>query len=141
MAFFAAVSRGALHTQVSPSLSAEQRSEVIKSVVLHDLKRVLVGDGWTSRERNHGAFAMPFNSFLDTGLKADFRDGGNQIQHAVAGICIGFDWGWPATYIVYKYEDGEEDRHLYDATFELGKQLRRIPIAFWPSKIKSTLLA
>jgi len=57
--------------------------EIYIELYLDDLKSVLIGDGWTNTERNYGKYALPYNSFLDTGFKQQFRDGGNQVQHAM----------------------------------------------------------
>jgi hypothetical protein len=115
---------------------------VLIDVVLNDLRRVLIGDGWTQNQRNHGDFALPFNAFHDTGLKKEFRDGGNQIQHAMAGIYIGFFFGIAAQHIVYYLEDGEEDKRLYDATFAIGNTLKyNGGVLSLVSRIRADLLA
>jgi hypothetical protein len=112
-------------------------------VMMHDLKRVLIGDGWTSKERNTGKFALQFQAFLDTGFKPEFRDRSNQVQHAMAGIYLG--WGfpsWPTVWFVKRQEDGAADLRLYDATFPIGRTLRRGDnYARLPDLIKDELLA
>ncbi|MET4513733.1 hypothetical protein [Bradyrhizobium sp. I1.7.5] len=125
--------RGAYRLQIGMSPA--------KQVALHDLKRVLVGDGWTREGRNHGPFALPANSFLDTGLKPAFRDGGNQIQHAMAGIYLGFVFGFFAEKYVIWDEDSDVDKRLYRATFNIGNELKASQIINLPRMIMADLCA
>jgi hypothetical protein len=93
------------------------------NAILNDLRRVLIGDGWTNQGRNHGQFALGFEAFLDTGFKPEFRDGGNQVQHAMAGIYIRCVDGLFASKVPYWMEDEEPDLALYRAAFEIGDLL------------------
>ena len=105
--------------------------------ILSDLKQVIIGEGFTNASRNHGPFALPYNAFLDTGFKRQFRDGGNQVQHAMAGIWLGYYHALLKEY-VYWQEDGIEDLALYDATFPIGSQLNgEAPITELPRLIRT----
>lgn len=110
-------------------------------VMMDDLKRVLIGDGFTSNERNTGQFALPYNSFRDTGFKESFRDGGNQVQHAMAGIYISFAYGWFGEKFVMNQEEEPKDIALYEATFPLGKSVRQGGYLALGTRIRSSLLA
>ena len=97
--------------------------EIYIELYLDDLKSVLIGDGWTNTERNYGKYALPYNSFLDTGFKQQFRDGGNQVQHAMAGIYISNVFGLAGRVFAHWQEDEDADLALYDATFTIGRDL------------------
>jgi hypothetical protein len=113
------------------------------SVMMDDLKRVLIGDGWTSSERNTGKYALPFGAFSDVGFKPEFRDSSNQVQHAMAGIYLGWAFpSWPTQWFVKRQEDGAADLRLYHATFPIGQELRgRWNYVRLPDLIKERLLA
>jgi hypothetical protein len=102
---------------------AIQARNGLTPVILDDLRRVLIGDSWTEHGRNHGDFALKFNSFLDTGFKKEFRDDSNQVQHAMAGIYIRGTYGLFASMVPYWMEDGKADLALYEAAFEIGDML------------------
>ena len=104
---------------------AKDGGPILTSVILTDLQRVLIGDGWTPKERNHGPFALPFNSFRDLGFRKVFQDGGNQVQHAMAGIFIRYFFNRFAAAYVKHGEDEVADRALYDAAFDIGRELSR----------------
>jgi hypothetical protein len=110
-------------------------------VMMDDLKRVLIGDGFTNTERNKGQFALPYNSFRDTGFQERFRDGGNQVQHAMAGIFISFAYGWFGETFVMQQEDEKADTALYEATFPLGTSVRQGGYLALGTRIRSNLLA
>ncbi len=111
-----------------------------KEVVLDDLRRVLIGDGWTTEGRNHGELALKFDAFLDTGFKPEFRDGGNQVQHAMAGIYIRALYGWLRSKLPYWMEDEDQDLALYRAAFDIGDLLQfNQPIENLPKLIRDRL--
>jgi hypothetical protein len=127
---FAESARWAIRGRLGENVIAADRSEgavvygnPYTRIVLNDLRRVLIGDGWTSHERNHGEFALHFNAFLDTGFKPEFPDGGNQVQHAMAGIYIRCVHGWLASKVPYLMEDEDADLALYREAFEIGDML------------------
>lgn len=94
--------------------------------MIDDLHRVLIGDGMSANERNTGRFALEFGAFGDTGFKREFRDGGhNQVQHAAAGLVIGYSGDWLLDRFVYWQEDTRADELLYDVTIPLGRNLTR----------------
>lgn len=106
---------------------------------LEDLKRVLIGDGFTNSERNLGTYALHFQAFLDTGFKKEFQDGGNQVQHAMAGIYISAVYGLLGREYIEYMEDSAADLGLYKATFEIGKKLDGENFRSLPVMIKSSL--
>ena len=92
-------------------------------VYLEDLRRVLVGDGFTTNERNSGKYALGYNAFLDRGFKKEFQDGGNQVQHAMAGIYISASYGFLGRRFTYWQEDEAPDLALYRVAFDIGDGL------------------
>jgi hypothetical protein len=57
------------------------------------------------------------------GFRSALRDDGNQIQHAMAGIYIGYRYGWlGCAYVKWREHELQDDR-LYDATCPLGRKL------------------
>jgi hypothetical protein len=87
---------------------------------LEDLRRVLIGDGLRSSERNHGRFALGFNAFRDTGFKPEYQDGGNQVQHAMAGIYISHEYSVYGRQLALYLEKEAPDLALYAVTFQIG---------------------
>jgi hypothetical protein len=119
---------------------AKAGGPILTSVVLSDLQRVLIGDGWTDKQRNHGPFALQANSFLDSGFRKAFQDGGNQVQHAMAGIFIRYIFGRAVSWYVKHSEDEEADRALYNASFDVGGELARTDdVAVLPQHILMSL--
>jgi len=54
------------------------------------------------------------------GFKQQFVDDGNQVQHAFAGIYIGYEYGViPGLYALYLEEEKQDDA-LYNATIPMG---------------------
>jgi len=113
-------------------------SEVRCEAYLEDLRRVLIGDGWHAL-RNHGKYALPFNAFRDSGFKPEFRDGGNQVQHAMAGIYITYIYGFYARHYAYWREKEAPDLALYDATFQIGLDIDGSNFTLLPIIIRNRL--
>jgi hypothetical protein len=90
--------------------------------MVDDLTAVLIGDGLRNSERNTGPYALPFQAFLDSGFKAEYKDGGNQVQHAMAGILTGYRGRLPS-WAAQILEDEAPDQGLYDVTIPLGRSL------------------
>lgn len=111
-------------------------------VMLEDLRRVLIGDGFSRSHRNHGEFALRFGAFLDRGFRPEFQDGGNQVQHAMAGIYFGYHYGAGAARRLMTWQDdGEADRRLYEATFPIGAAVTDGNFRGLAGTIRRTLLA
>ena len=108
---------------------------------LQDLRRVLIGDGFTTSERNSGDYALPFQAFLDSGFKPEFQDGGNQVQHAMAGIYISDEYGFLGEKFVKHQEDEAADLALYDAAFEIGSNINKDNFKLLPFMIRDRLRA
>ncbi|MFQ5541710.1 MAG: RHS repeat domain-containing protein, partial [Candidatus Binatia bacterium] len=87
-----------------------------------DLQAVLIGEGLTPGERRgKGRFFV--GGFGASGFKQEFVDPYNQVQHAMAGIVIGFRYNWLVQRYVLLQEREPQDRALYRATFPLGGRL------------------
>ena len=107
--------------------------------MVEDLKSVLIGDGLENAQRNRGKYALRFQAFHDTGFKDKFCDGGNQVQHAMAGIYISYMYGWAGEISAMAIEDSQADKELYRATFKLGSALNAENYKLLSSQILSEL--
>lgn len=105
---------------------------------LEDLRRVLVGDGFSNTERNNGTHALKFMAFRDKGFKKKFQDGGNQVQHAMAGIYISALYPG-GKYLLRYQEDEPADLALYEAAFEIESRLNERNFHSLPVHIKTIL--
>lgn len=108
-------------------------------VYLEDLRLVLIGDGFTTTERNSGKYALGFNAFHDTGFKKEFQDGGNQVQHAMAGIYISAVYGFFGRKFTYWREDEDPDLALYRVAFDIGDELSGDNFRNLPQMIKTRI--
>jgi len=125
--------------QIMMARDGTSLSYVYCEVYLEDLRRVLIGDGFTTTERNHGKYALGFQAFMDTGFKPEFRDNSNQVQHAMAGIYISFKYGLAGRMFARHQEDEEADLRLYDVTFDIGSDLDGSNFTSLPSMLKQKL--
>lgn len=131
---------GLLVSHLGPLPSAPE--DMAAYVMLEDLRRVLIGDGFSRSHRNHGEFALRFGAFGDSGFRPDFQDGGNQVQHAMAGIYFGYHYGAGAARRLMTWQDdGEADRRLYDATFPIGAAITDANFRNLAGTIRRLLLA
>ena len=135
VAAFAAVPFQAMPAKAGPS----DLGEIYCEVYLEDLRRVLIGDGFTNTERNNGKFALGFNAFRDTGFKPEYQDGGNQVQHAMAGIYISFHYGFLGRRFAHCQEDEKPDLALYEVTFDIGSDLDGSNYSTLPTLIKTRI--
>jgi len=106
---------------------------------LEDLRRLLIGDGFTNTERNKGTYALGFNAFHDSGFKKEFQDGGNQVQHAMAGIYISSTYGFLGRRFTYWLEDEAPDLALYRTSFDIGSDLDSDNFRTLPKLIKTRI--
>ncbi len=91
--------------------------------MMEDLRSVLIGEGLENAQRSKGPYALRWASLMDTGFGEKFRDGGNQVQHAMAGLYISYMYGLVGTVPARLMEDSRPDREIYKVTFRLGNQL------------------
>jgi outer membrane protein OmpA-like peptidoglycan-associated protein len=89
--------------------------------MIDDLQLVLIGDGLMFGRSSGQYFAGHAQGAR--GFKPEMRDEWNQIQHAMAGIVIGYRYIRPVQWYVRFQEDEPQDLELYDATFPLGRGL------------------
>ncbi|MEP6849224.1 MAG: hypothetical protein ABI999_10240 [Acidobacteriota bacterium] len=122
-----------------PFSNTKHIQDILCEVYLEDLRRVLIGDGFTTNERNSGKFALGFNAFHDSGFKKEYQDGGNQVQHAMAGIYISFRYGFLGRRFVYHQEDEDADLALYRVTFDIGSDLDGDNFRSLPSMIRARI--
>ena len=93
--------------------------------MLEDLKFVLIGGNLRSLRGKGDRFAG--NHAGSIGFKPKLRDPYNQVQHAMAGIYIGYKWGYLGEWGARWLETEPQDDLLYKATCKLGRQLRDFP--------------
>lgn len=91
--------------------------------MMEDLKSVLIGNGLENSQRSTGPFALRWAALSDTGFKEKFRDGGNQVQHSMAGLYISYIYGFVGTTPAMLIEDSQPDKEIYRVTFRLGSDL------------------
>ena len=109
--------------------------------MMEDLKSVLIGSGLENSQRNTGLYALKYQSFMDTGFKTEFREFGNQVQHAMAGLYISYTYGWVGTIPAMLIEDSDADKALYRVTFRLGSALDFTNYTLLPTQVKAELAA
>jgi len=109
--------------------------------MMEDLKSVLIGQGLTKTTRNTGPYSLGFQPFLDTGFQEKFRDGGNQVQHAMAGLYLSYTYGPFGTIPAMAIEDEQQDKELYRVTFRLGAALNSTNYTQLSMQIKAELAA
>lgn len=107
--------------------------------MMEDLKSVLIGSGLENNQRNTGTYALKFQALLDTGFQEKFRDGGNQVQHAMAGLYISYMYDFVGTVPAMAIEDSQQDKEVYNTTFKLGSALNAGNYALLPSQIMTEL--
>lgn len=91
--------------------------------VMENLKNVLIGKGLTRGNRATGpCYAGTFKG--SEGLKGEYKDDSDQIQHAFAGVYIGYKYGLFVCKLIEVFqEDSEVDKKLYRATCPIGYSL------------------
>jgi hypothetical protein len=90
-------------------------------VIIYDLKAVIIGTGMTEGRGKGPYFAGNFRGA--TGFKPEFQDPYNQVQHAMAGIVIGYDFGNIGEWIARAMEEEAQDDRLYMAACPIGNWL------------------
>lgn len=91
------------------------------SIMIDDIEAVLIGKNMREG-RGHGQF-FAGNVKGAKGFKPELRDQWNQVQHAAAGIVIGYKYGWLGYQFAKFREKEPQDDRLYDATCQLGRML------------------
>lgn len=85
------------------------------------LREVLIGEDLTRGRGNGPCFAGQFKGA--NGFRKDLQDPHNQIQHAMAGIYIGYQYGWlGCAYARWREEEPQDDK-LYEVTCRIGRNL------------------
>lgn len=102
-----------------------------------DLAAVLIGANMTNCRGKGPYFAG--NIAGASGFKKNLRDPWNQVQHATAGIVIGYQYGWIGQQFVKWLEEEAQDDRLYDATCPIGRSLSDKNYFALPARIKSAI--
>jgi GMP synthase PP-ATPase subunit len=105
------------------------------AAMIDDLQLVLIGKGLLIG-RNEGEFVV--KNFHAKGFKKEFVDKYNQVQHAMAGIVIGYKFRHLEG-LVLKLESEPQDIKLYNATFPLGEDLNKDNYMTLHKRIKNRL--
>ena len=106
---------------VNEAIKEAEETKDPSNNLMENLKKVLIGDGKTDG-RGHGP-CFAGNIFGSEGFKEDLRDQFNQIQHAMAGLYIGYKYGYFACGLAILQDPQIQDKKLYQATCPLGKNL------------------
>jgi len=89
--------------------------------LIGDIEAVLVGANMTNCRGRGPYFAGNISGA--SGFKHNLRDPYNQVQHAIAGIVIGYRYGWVGhQYAVWRETEPQDDR-LYNAVCPIGRSL------------------
>lgn len=109
--------------------------------LIGDLEAVIIGANMTNCRGKGPYFAdiAHINILGASGFKKELRDPYYQIQHAVAGIVIGYRGGWIAERVALWRESEEQDVLLYRATFPLGRELNDENLTGLPGRIKQAI--
>lgn len=116
--------------RMRPTIYRWARGRNVAVALVDDLEAVLIGSGMRNGEgRGTGPF-FAGNVAGSTGFRPEFRDPYNQIQHATAGVVIGFRYGLLGEWVARYLEDEEQDDRLYEATAPVGRWLSANPEDF-----------
>jgi|GEM_PF-4221815 len=96
--------------------------------MIDDLLHVVVGTGMMEG-RGRGPF-FAGNVFGASGFRAVFRDNFNQLQHAAAGLIIGYKYGKPGEWFARYREREPQDDLLYEVICPIGRWLYFNPERF-----------
>lgn len=88
---------------------------------MENLKDVFIGDDLTDNRSKGPCFSGQLLGA--TGFRENLRDRGNQVQHAMAGVWIGYKYGSVGCALAKWRESEPQDDRLYDATCPLGSNL------------------
>lgn len=105
--------------------------------LVDDLEAVLIGANMTDCRGRGPYFAG--NIAGSSGFKKNLRDSWNQVQHATAGIVIGYRYGWAGQQLAKWLEEEPQDDRLYDATCPMGRSLNNKNYLELPARIKSAI--
>jgi hypothetical protein len=91
-------------------------------LLTRDMMALFVGEGFTTdKGRYRGPHYVEISG--STGFRQEFQEVGNQIQHAAAGIILGFRHGVVGQAVAMAIEEEPQDDALYEASFRLGREL------------------
>ena len=102
-------------------VSLVRETEKPSKNLISDIKAVLIGRNMTIC-RGKGAY-FAGNIEGAEGFKNEYQDPWNQVQHAIAGIVIAYQYGKTGEVFVKLLEGELQDILLYEATFPLGDTL------------------
>jgi len=105
--------------------------------LIGDLEAVLIGASMTSC-RGRGPY-FSGNILGASGFRKDLRDSWNQVQHATAGIVIGYRYGWVGQQFAKWLEEEPQDDRLYDVTCPIGRTLTDQNLFALPQRIRSAI--
>jgi hypothetical protein len=113
----------ALAATVEEAAQAVERSADPPGELIGLLKDTLIGKGLREGRSQGPCFAGGARGAA--GFRPELRDPGDQIQHAAAGLYIGYHLGWFGCMLAVLQENEPQDIRLYRATCPLGRQLNR----------------
>lgn len=105
--------------------------------LVNDLEAVLIGSDMRHCRSKEPYFAG--HILGSSGFKKELRDPYNQVQHATAGIVIGYRYGWIGQQFAKWLEEEAQDDRLYDATCLIGRSLNDNNYFALPARIKAAI--
>ncbi len=100
------------------------------------MEQIFVGNAiW---DRNKGPCIVK-NINGGTGFQQDLRDDFNQVQHAVGGILIGYNFGVFGCFVAMINEPSEQDDELYRRTCLLGAYLNNENLSQLSGKLRRSI--
>ncbi len=113
----------------------------VTNALMDDLKAVLIGSSMRTGEgRGKGPYFAGNIAGAD-GFRQELRDKFNQIQHATAGVVIGYWHGKIGEWFARLLEDEPQDDLLYEQTAPVGIWLSDNPLDFLklPNKVREAI--
>jgi hypothetical protein len=123
--------------ELAVAFSAGQANQV--ETVVEDLKAVLIGDSLVT---GHGRSQGPFfkgNSAGAKGFKPELRDNYDQVQHAMAGLYMGYRLPSPALSLVMGTDGEMQDAKLYGVMMGLGRGLTAERLHSLPAAVRRVM--
>lgn len=122
-----------------PTIYRWARGRNVTNALIDDLQEVLIGSNMREGRGKGPYFAG--NIAGADGFKTELRDAWNQIQHATAGVVVGYKHGKLGEWFVRWVEDEKQDDLLYEAACPVGTWLSENPEDFLklPEKIREAI--
>lgn len=127
--------------QSRPTIYRWARGSNVAAALIEDLTAVLIGSSLRTGEGRGKGPHFAGNISGSDGFKSSLQDRWNQIQHATAGVVIGYRYGKPGEWFARFLEDETQDDLLYVAACPVGMWLSGNPEDYMklPEKIRQAI--